>query len=73
MTKPITIQVDADIADAFQQASSEQQQKMQAMLNMWLKYMEQPNSLERIVHQMREEARDHGLTPEILEILLQDE
>lgn len=27
MTKPIMIQVDADIADAFQQASSEQQQK----------------------------------------------
>ncbi|MBE9077164.1 hypothetical protein IQ241_07620 [Romeria aff. gracilis LEGE 07310] len=73
MTKPITIQVDADVADAFQQASAEQQQKIQSMLNLWLKYMAQPNILENIVRQMREESSAQGLTPEILENLLQDE
>ncbi|MGB7414592.1 MAG: hypothetical protein WA902_10325 [Thermosynechococcaceae cyanobacterium] len=72
MTKSITIQVDSDISDAFQNAPSEQQKKIQSTLNLWLKYMAQPNILENIVRQMREESNANGLTPEILENLLQN-
>jgi hemoglobin-like flavoprotein len=73
MTKPIMLQVDADVADAFNQASASQQQMIQSVISLWLKYMAQPNSLEEIVDQIRTEAASNGLTPDILAGLLQDD
>ncbi len=73
MNKPITFQVDAEVADAFNQASSSQQQAIQSVISLWLKQMVQPESLEAITQEIRQEAAANGLTPGILAELLSDE
>jgi ribosomal protein S3AE len=73
MNKPITLQVDAEVADAFNQASSSQQQAIQSVISLWLKQMVQPESLEAITQEIRQEAAANGLTPTILEELLSDD
>ncbi|NJL49944.1 MAG: hypothetical protein HC929_24310 [Leptolyngbyaceae cyanobacterium SM2_5_2] len=71
--KPITIQIDAEVADAFNQASVSQQQAMQAIVSLWLKHMVQPDSLSAITQEIRQEAVSNGLTTAILEDLLKDD
>jgi hemoglobin-like flavoprotein len=73
MNKPITLQVDAEVADAFNQASSSQQQAIQSVISVWLKQMVQPESLEAITQEIRQEAAANGLTPDILAELLSDD
>jgi ribosomal protein S3AE len=73
MNKPITLQVDAEVADAFNQASSSQQQAIQSVISLWLKQMVQPESLEAITQEIRQEAAANGLTPDILAELLSDD
>ncbi|MGF1522127.1 MAG: hypothetical protein ACFBSF_07400 [Leptolyngbyaceae cyanobacterium] len=73
MIKPITLQVDADVADAFNQAPSSQKQAIQSIVSLWLKHMVQPDSLEAITLAIRREAADTGLTADILEDLLKDD
>jgi hemoglobin-like flavoprotein len=73
MNKPITFQVDAEVADAFNQASSSQQQAIQSVISVWLKQMVQPESLEAITQEIRQEAAANGLTPDILAELLSDD
>ena len=72
MDKPITLQVDAEVADAFNQASSSQQQAIQSVISLWLKQMVQPESLEAITQEIRQEAASNGLTPGILKELFSD-
>ncbi len=73
MNKPITFQVDADVADAFNQASSSQQQAIQSVVSLWLKQMVQPEGLAMITQEIRQEAASNGLTPDILQALLSDD
>ncbi len=73
MNKPITFQIDAEVADAFNQASSRQQQAIQSVISLWLKQMVQPESLEAITQEIRQEAASKGLTPDILQELLNDD
>lgn len=73
MNKPVTFQVDSDAADAFNQASANQQQAIQSVISLWLKQMAQPDSLEVITQEIRQEATENGLTPDILESLLSDD
>ncbi|MBE9141531.1 hypothetical protein IQ254_30815 [Nodosilinea sp. LEGE 07088] len=73
MIKPITLQIDADVADAFNRASSSQQQAMQTIVSLWLKHMVQPDNLEVITQEIRQEAAVNGLTTSILENLLKDD
>ena len=70
MTKPITLQIDADVADAFNQASSSQQRAMQTVVSLWLKHMVKPDSLEAITQEIRQEAASNGLTAAVLDDLL---
>lgn len=69
MNKPITLQVDSEVADACNQASANQQQAIQFVVNVWLRQMVQPESLEAITQKIRQEAAAKGLTPNILEDL----
>ncbi|MFZ4677977.1 MAG: hypothetical protein ACOYM4_20180 [Nodosilinea sp.] len=73
MNKPITFQVDAEVADAFNQASSSQQQAIQSVISLWLKQMVQPESLAAITQEIRQEAASKGLTLDILQELLNDD
>lgn len=69
----ITIQVDTEVAKAYQEAETQQQQNINKVCNLILKELLKPVSFKEIVQQIREEASTNGLTPEILEELLQDE
>ncbi|NET40488.1 hypothetical protein [Okeania sp. SIO2B3] len=69
----ITIPVDSEIAKAYREAEPEKQQNVLLVFNLILKELFKDASFEEIVQQIRQEADENGLTPEILEELLQDE
>lgn len=69
----ITIPVDADIAQAYRQANPQQQQNAILICNILLKDLLQPTNFQELVQQIRQEAAANGLTPEILEELLQND
>ncbi len=73
-TKTITIRVNADVARIFETASEEQRRKFEALLS--LKLIDATRSkrpLEEAMSQISQNAQARGLTPEILESLLNDE
>jgi hypothetical protein len=73
-TEEITIRVDADTARAFKSTSAQERQKLELLLNLKLKEsLIQSNSLLDIMDEISQEAIDNGLTPEILQSLLEDE
>ncbi len=69
----ITIQVDTEVAKAYREAETEQQQNVTKVCNLIIKDLLKPASFKEIVQQIREEASANGLTPEILAELLQDD
>ena len=72
--KTIQIRVSADIAERFAAASEEDRRKIEALLSLQLGELTQPKrSLEEIMDSMSQYAQAQGLTPEILESLLNDE
>jgi Holliday junction resolvase-like predicted endonuclease len=70
--EPISIQVDAEIARAFQSTQPEQQQKIQALVNLWLKRAMSLTELQTTMDQMSDEAEATGLTPEILQTIMDE-
>ncbi|WP_414553421.1 hypothetical protein [Anabaena sp. CCY 0017] len=68
----IAIQVDAEIAKAYQEAEPQKQQKIQTIVNDLLKLIIQDKSLDDIIQEMQEQAKDRGLTQEILDEILQN-
>ncbi|MEG4322638.1 MULTISPECIES: hypothetical protein [unclassified Microcoleus] len=68
----ISIQVDADLARAFQSAQPEEQQKIQALVSFWLKRAMNLTSLQTTMDRMSDEAQANGLTPEILQSILDE-
>jgi hypothetical protein len=74
-TSLISIEVDEDTANAYSEASEEEQRKPQILLNLRLKEIvnEPRKSLKQVMDEIGAEAQARGLTPEILESLLRDE
>ena len=73
-TKPITIRVHADAARIYEEASSEQQQKLNALLSLKLTEVAQTRRpLEEIMAEMSHNAQKRGLTSEILDSILDGE
>jgi hypothetical protein len=73
-TEEITIRVDADLATAYQEASDEERQKFDLLLNLRLRDATRPRrSLKETARDIGRKARERGLTPEILESILHDE
>lgn len=73
-TEEIRIRVDSATAKAFYSASSQERQKLELLLNLKLKESLCPSSsLSKIMDEISQEAIDRGLTPEILQTLLEDE
>ena len=68
----IALQVDADLAKTFQDANPAQQQKVQALMNTWLKQAMIITQLQTTLDNLSDEAETNGLTPEILESILND-
>jgi hypothetical protein len=71
-TTTITIQVDTEAAKAFAEASPEAQRKMQLLLNLRLQDLTtaQGKSLQTVMDEIGARAEARGLTPEILQSLL---
>lgn len=68
----ITIQVDQEVAQAYREATPNQQQKIQTFVNDLLKQIIQEKSLDEIIQKMQIEAKNNGLTQEILNDILQN-
>lgn len=74
-TTHIAIEVDEAAAKAFAEASAEEQQKLQLLLNLRLQELTSSpdRSLRTVMDEIGRAAEARGLTPEILETLLRDE
>jgi hypothetical protein len=70
-TKEITLQIDADLARAFQAASAQDQSKLQLLLNLWLRELVvRSTPLKSLMDELSEKAQARGLTADRLEDLL---
>lgn len=72
-TETITLRVAPDVARLFNEASDEQQRKLEMLLSLRLvEVSRQEESLEQVMREMSANAQARGLTPEILESILND-
>jgi hypothetical protein len=71
----ITIPMDAELAEVYKTASTEDQQKIQALVSIWLREIATSDShaLSELMDTISDRAQARGLTPEILDELLEDE
>jgi hypothetical protein len=73
-TEVITIPVDAETAKAFKLASEAKKKKIEIFLRIQLKNaLDSTDSLQQVMNEMGREAQANGLTPEILQSILEDE
>lgn len=74
MTKNIIIPVNSETANTFNNLPLEKRNKIQNFLSLQLETaLKSKQSLLEIMDEISEEAKERGLTPEILESLLEDE
>jgi hypothetical protein len=73
-TAPITLEVDAQLADAYRTAPPEVQRKMRALITIWLRQLVRGprRSLQAIMDEMASTAEAKGLTPDELRMILDD-
>ena len=71
----IMIQVDADTAQAYELASQQQLERLKLLLHVWSKGVtgRPKRSLEAIMDDIADQAAANGLTPEILQAILDDD
>ncbi len=71
--KPITIQVTAEAAQVYEAASAEKQRKLDALLSLKLSEVSrEPRPLEDVMNELSRKAQERGLTPEILDDILNE-
>lgn len=66
----ITIEVEPEIARAYQNSSSTERKKIQLTFNVLFKQIMNTRSLEDIIQDMQAQAKANGLTQEILDEIL---
>ncbi|MBI4674595.1 MAG: hypothetical protein HY741_23365 [Chloroflexi bacterium] len=70
----ITIPLDKETARIYNSASEEEQRKMQLLMRLFLKdFIISARPLDEIMDEASDEAERNGLTPEILDSILNDE
>ena len=74
-TEAITLEVDSEAARAFRSVSSEGREKLQVLLGIWLREYARADalSLKETMDEVSRKAQGRGLTPEILESVLEEE
>ena len=71
--KPITIRVTEEAARTYETASPEEQRKLDALLSLKLSEIRRTGkSLEEIMSEISRKAQERGMTPEILESILNE-
>jgi hypothetical protein len=67
----VKVPVDDQAAEIYQQASLAEKKKMNLLLSLWLREFERPSiTLDKLMDNISRKARERGLTPEILESIL---
>ena len=70
----IEIELEEEVAQIYQMASPQHKEKIQLLLNLWLREFELgTHSLSQIMDEISENAAARGMTPELLDSLLADE
>jgi hypothetical protein len=70
-TEAITLQVDADLAQAYQSAPANDQSKLRLLLDLWLReLLLKSTSLTDLMDELGDKAEGRGLTAEKLEEML---
>ena len=73
LTEEITIRVDPEAARAYRAASEQDRRKVDLMLSLRLRETIRPDgSLQELMREVSRKAQERGLTPEILESILND-
>ncbi|MCU1267063.1 MAG: hypothetical protein JWM21_3381 [Acidobacteria bacterium] len=74
-TEQITLRIDADAARIFKSASTNDREKLELLLGVLVKeYTEgDVSSLKSTMDEIAAKARERGLTPEILEVVLKNQ
>ena len=74
-TVPITIQVDAEAARVYTEASPEDRMRIQMLLSLHLQdfITNPPRPLGEVIDEISKRVAERGLTPETLELILRDE
>lgn len=75
VTETITLEIDSEAAQAFKSVSAEERGKLQVLFGIWLKEYARADSvsLKEIMTGISEKAQGRGLTPEILESIVEAE
>lgn len=74
MLSTIEIQLDKRAARVYTEATDEEKEKIQSLLSIWLQEFEDARAdLLALMDEIGRRARERGMTPEKLEILLRDE
>ncbi|MEW5830521.1 MAG: hypothetical protein AB1846_16650 [Chloroflexota bacterium] len=67
----VNVSLDSETAKIYKRASSADKKKMQLLLSLWLREFEKPSiTLEKLMDDISRKAKERGLTPEILESIL---
>jgi hypothetical protein len=74
-TEVITLEIDSEAVQAFKSVSAEEREKLQILLGVWLKEYAKADStsLKETMDEINRKAQSRGLTPEILESILEEE
>lgn len=74
MTDQITVSVDSDVANIYRSASDSDRRKMDLLINLRLRdATESGKPLREIMQEISRNAQQRGLTPEILQSILNEE
>ena len=75
MREQITISVDADLAEIYRSASESERRKLDLLINLRLRaVLTRPKkSLSTLMDEISHKAQQRGLTPEILQSILDEE
>jgi Tfp pilus assembly protein PilO len=68
----ISIKVKTEVAKAYREITPIKRQQIENLLNDWLKQIIQDRSLDDIVIDMQQQAKDNGLTEAILQDILKN-
>jgi hypothetical protein len=73
MTEQITVSVDPDVANAYRLASESDRRKLDLLINLRLRDATQSEgSLKQLMLDISRSAQERGLTPEILQSMLNE-
>ena len=73
-TETITVTVDSEVAEKYRSASKSERLKLDWLLSLHLRNLMGPRRpLEETMQELSRQAQENGLTPEILQSILDDE